>query len=229
MRNGLIFVLILISTISLFHFYSDSFYSLNLLEQKKINKILILNNRYFSDKYFISKLSIFEGESFYKFNPYTLKKELDKIQEIKSYKFEINLNGELSIIIYEKKPFMLWHKGNKDIFVDDEGNTLNYDYHRDDKELVDLYGENADKYIFALKDYLDVNILKKLKIQKITFNQDLGWKLHISKSKCFYLPIKKLDKMMDIFENIIVSDLFQKYNIFDFRILGRVYMSKNKC
>ena len=85
MRNGLIFVLILISTISLFHFYSDSFYSLNLLEQKKINKILILNNRYFSDKYFISKLSIFEGESFYKFNPYTLKKELDKIQEIKSY------------------------------------------------------------------------------------------------------------------------------------------------
>ena len=229
MRKGLIFVLILISIISFFHFNSDSFYSLNLFNQKKINKINILNNKYFSEKYFLSKLSIYEGDSFYKFNPHTLKSELDKIQEIDSYKFEISLDGVLTVIIHEKKPFMLWNQDNKNIFIDDQGNPLNYDQYNDDLMLMNLYGKNANKYISSLKSYLDINILRSLNIKKVTFNESLGWKLYITRSKCFYLPIKKLDKVIDIFENIIVSDLFQKYNLFDFRILGRVYMSKKKC
>ena len=124
---------------------------------------------------------------------------------------------------------MLWYNENKYIFIDDEGNKLNYDYYPDDKLLLNLNGKNADKYISLLKEYLNVKIIKKLKIQKISFNEDLGWKFYINNSKCFYFPTKKLDKMMDIFENIIVSDLFKKYNFFDFRILGRVYMSNNEC
>ena len=229
MRKGLIFVLFFICVISTIHFYRDALNLSNLVNQKKINKILIINNKYFSEENFMSKLSIYEGDSFYKFNPFTLRKELDKIDEIKNYKFEMSFDGILTIIINAKSPFMIWHKENKYVFIDNEGNPLNYDYYSKEESLIDLYGNNADDYISSLKDYLNLSVIKNIKIQKISFNEDLGWKFYLTRSKCFYLPIKKLDIMIDIFENIIVSDLYHKYKFFDFRILGRVYMSNNKC
>ena len=46
---------------------------------------------------------------------------------------------------------------------------------------------------------------------------------------CIFLPLKKLDRLIDIFDDIYKSELYKKFDYFDFRVMGRVYMSNEKC
>ena len=48
-------------------------------------------------------------------------------------------------------------------------------------------------------------------------------------NNCISLPLKRLDKLIKMFENIKNSNLYEKFSFFDFRVIGRVYMSNRKC
>ena len=61
------------------------------------------------------------------------------------------------------------------------------------------------------------------------FQNNIGWQINFNDNNCILLPLKKLDKVMDLFQNIKDSSLYGKFNFFDLRIIGRVYMSKKEC
>ena len=64
---------------------------------------------------------------------------------------------------------------------------------------------------------------------KFFFFNNIGWKITFHNKKCFFFPLKKLEKVTDIFENIVNSHLYFEFNFFDLRIKNRVYLSKKEC
>ena len=49
-----------------------------IFKKKKIKVIELINNNKISEDYFYEKISVKEGQSFWKFNPFKLKKDLEK-------------------------------------------------------------------------------------------------------------------------------------------------------
>ena len=91
-----------------------------------------------------------------------------------------------------------------------------------------MYGKAANTNIKTLKEnFLDKDFTK-LKVKEIFFFQNIGWKIKFYNNKCVFFPLKKLEKTYDLFENIMNSQLYSEFNLFDMRIKIRVYMSK-KC
>ena len=66
-------------------------------------------------------------------------------------------------------------------------------------------------------------------IKTIIFQKNVGWTISFKDANCILLPLKKLDKVMDIFQNVRESEIYKKFNYYDLRISGRVYVSNKKC
>ena len=197
--------------------------------KKKINIIELIDNDKISKDYFFKKISIKEGQSFWKFNPFKLKKDLENFNEIKNFSFHLNWSGILQIEIDETEPFMIWTRGEKINYIDLNGSILKFDIDREKDSLIKLFGNNADLQISELNNLL----LKKEKtlrsINSIYYQNNIGWKLIFHNNKCVLLPLKKLEKVLDIFQDIINSELYSQFNFFDLRVFRRVYMSNKKC
>ncbi len=229
MRRNLISFLILVLIILLINFLAKKQVIQEIFNTKKINKIIIINNNYISEELLFSKLNIKEGQSFWSFNPLSLKLKLDSIKEIESYKFRLGWNGTLKIRIEEKKPNMLWIFDNIKKYIDNEGNVLEFKIENSKQKIITLIGENANIKIkeltATLKNYK--NIFSE--IEQISLDKKLGWQIKLYDSNCIFLPLKKLDRLIDIFDDIYKSELYKKFDYFDFRVMGRVYMSNEKC
>ena len=200
-----------------------------MFKKKKISIIELIHNDKISKDYFFKQISVKEGQSFWKFNPFKLKKDLENFNEIKNFSFHLNWSGILQIEIDETEPFMIWTRGEKINYIDLNGSILKFDIEREKDSLIKLFGNNADLKISELNNLL----LKKEKtlrsINSIYYQNNIGWKLIFHNNKCVLLPLKKLEKVLDIFQDILNSELYSQFNIFDLRVYSRVYMSNKKC
>ena len=200
-----------------------------IFKKKKINIIELINNDKISKDYFFKQISIKEGQSFWKFNPFKLKKDLENFNEIKNFTFYLNWSGILKIKIDEKEPFMIWIRDENINYVDFNGSILKFDIMEEKDSIIKLFGNNANLKISELNNLL----LEKEKILRSTnsifYQNNIGWKLIFHNNKCVLLPLKKLEKVLDIFQDILNSELYIQFNFFDLRVFRRVYMSNKKC
>ena len=200
-----------------------------IFKKKKINIIELINNDKISKDYFFKKISVKEGQSFWKFNPFKLKKDLENFNEIKNFTFHLKWSGILQIEIDETEPFMIWIRDENINYIDFNGSILKFDIKEDKDSIIKLFGNNANLQISELNSLL----LKKEKtlssINSIFYQGDIGWKLIFHNEKCVLLPLKKLEKVLDIFQDITNSELYSQFNFFDLRVFRRVYMSNKKC
>ena len=122
MRIFIIFLLALITifTANLVKISND----ITEIFNKKINIIELIDNDKISKDYFFKKISIKEGQSFWKFNPFKLKKDLENFNEIKNFTFYLSWSGILKIKIDETEPFMIWIRNEKTNYIDLNGNIL---------------------------------------------------------------------------------------------------------
>ncbi|MEE2695185.1 MAG: cell division protein FtsQ/DivIB [Pseudomonadota bacterium] len=229
MRNNLIFAMVIIFSAFLikYSFEKNGFDKIFLA--KKIHEIKLENNKYLSKNFIFRKIDIREGQIFWFFKPFQLKKQLSSLKEIKNFKFYLDPNGVLLIIIEEVKPFMKWiNKGHKN-YIDEAGNVLKINYQDLSSSLIELHGSQANKNINSLNKVLIKYQTFLRKITKIFFQNNVGWQIFLDDSTCLYLPLKKLDKLVNIFENIRKSELYENYRSFDMRVIGRVYMNETEC
>jgi cell division septal protein FtsQ len=196
---------------------------------KKIHEVQLKNNSYLSKNFIFRKIGIKEGQIFWIFNPFKLKKQLSNLKEIKNFRFNLDPTGVLLITIEEVEPFMKWVTNNRESFIDEAGNILKINYTDHNNSLMELHGVQANKNIDSLTKVLVEYSSLISEIKKISFQNNVGWQISIADGTCLYLPLKKLDKLINIFENIKKSELYNDYNSFDFRVIGRVYMSEKKC
>ena len=228
MRSSIIFLLTLLILLVVNYVIKSNFVK-EIFTKKKINIIELLDNDKISKDYFFKTISVKEGQSFWKFNPFKLKKDLESFNEIKNFTFFLNWDGTLKIIIDETEPFMIWIRNEKTNYIDLNGNILKFHINENKYNIIKLFGNNANSQISELNDFL----LKKEKIliniNSIFFQDNIGWKIIFHNNKFVLLPLKKLEKTIDIFQNEIKSNFYKQFNFFDLRILGRVYMSNKKC
>ena len=198
-------------------------------KKKKIKIIELINNDKISKDYFFKKISVKEGQSFWKFNPFKLKKDLENFNEIKNFTFYLNWSGILEIEIDETEPFMIWIRDENTNYIDLNGSILKFEVKDEKNSIIKLFGNNANLQISELNNLL----LKKEKtlhsINSIFYQNNIGWKLIFQNNKCVLLPLKKLEKVLDIFQDITKSELYNQFNFFDLRVFRRVYMSNKKC
>ena len=90
-------------------------------KKKKIKIIELINNDKISEDYFFRKISVKEGQSFWKFNPFKLKKDLENFNEIKNFTFHLKWSGILQIEIDETEPFMIWIRDENINYIDFNG------------------------------------------------------------------------------------------------------------
>ena len=228
MRSFIIFFLALITIVTA-SLVIKSNHIIEILKEKKIKIIELINNDKISKDYFFKKISIKEGQSFWKFNPFKLKKDLENFDEIKSFTFSLNWSGILKITIDETEPFMIWIRDEKINYIDSNGSILKFDVKKNKDSIIELFGTNANFQISELNNLL----LKKEKtlssIKSIFYQNNIGWKIIFHNNKCALLPLKKLEKVLDIFQDITNLELYSQFNFFDLRIFRRVYMSNKKC
>ena len=200
-----------------------------IFKKKKINIIELTNNDKISKDYFFKQISIKEGQSFWKFNPFKLKKDLENFNEIKNFTFYLSWSGILKIKIDETEPFMIWIRDENINYLDFNGSILKFDVKEKKVNMIKLFGNDADFKISELNNLL----LKKEKtlssINSIYYQTNIGWKIIFHNNKCVFLPLKKLEKVLDIFQDIKNSELYNQFDFFDLRIFRRVYMSNKKC
>ena len=228
MRNFIIFLLALITIIS-GNLVIKSNLVKEIFKKKKINSIELINNDKITKDYLFKKISVKEGQSFWKFNPFKLKKDLESIDEIKNFTFFLNWSGKLQIEVDETEPFMIWKRNENINYIDLNGNILKFDVKADNDGIIKLFGNKANFQISELNNLL----LKKEKtlgsINSIFYQNNIGWKITFNDNKCVLLPLKKLEKVLDIFQDITNSELYSQFNFFDLRVFGRIYMSNKKC
>jgi len=228
MRILIIFLLALI-TILAATLLTKSIDIKEIFNQKKIKIIELINNDKISKDYFFRKISVKEGQSFWKFNPLKLKKDLENFNEIKNFTFNLNWSGTLRIEIEETEPFMIWIRDENINYIDFNGSILKFDKESEKDGIIKLFGYNANLQVSELNNLL----LKKEKtlsnINSIFYKNNIGWKLILHNNKCVLLPLKKLEKVLDIFQDITNSELYSQFNFFDLRVFRRVYMSNKKC
>ena len=229
MRSNIIYIIIILLFLYLVNFFTQGKILKDVLEYKKISKIDLVNITNISKINILNEISVEEGQSFWLFNPFKLKKELNNITEIKNFSFKLNWDGVLEISIEEKKPFMKWIVGNKVRLIDIQGNTLEMDIKHQNIKLIKLYGRNANSYINSIWEVFSERKDVQINTKSILFKNNIGWQINFNDNNCILLPLKKLDKVMDLFQNIKDSSLYGKFNFFDLRIIGRVYMSKKEC
>ena len=228
MRILIIFLLSLITILAATLVIKNN-YIKEIFKEKKIKIIELINNDKISKDYFFKKISVKEGQSFWKFNPFKLKKDLENLNEIKNYTFYLNWSGILQIEIDETEPFMIWIRDENINYIDSNGSILKFDIDEEKDSIIKLFGNNANLQISGLNNFL----LKKEQIlssiNSIFYQTNTGWKLIFHNNKCVLLPLKKLEKILDIFQDITNSELYSQFNFFDLRVFGRIYMSNKKC
>ena len=200
-----------------------------ILTKKKITIIELINNDKISKDYFFKKISVKEGQSFWKFNPFKLKKDLENFNEIKNFTFYLSWSGVLKIKIDETEPFMIWIRDENINYIDSNGSILKFDVKEQEDSIIKLFGNDADFKIPELNNLLLKKEKTLLSIKSIYYLTNIGWKLIFQNNKCVFLPLKKLEKVLDIFQDITNSELYNQFNFFDLRIFRRVYVSNKKC
>ena len=197
---------------------------------KKISKIQIENLKNLSPKIILDSIYLKEGDYFWKFNPKKLKRDFEKINEIKNYNFSLKKNGILYIFIVEKKPYMIWTFSNKKKFIDDKGNVLRFSGLNTD-QLIQISGYLNKKKFSYLNNALEKKNQFKSSIKNIYYYENTGWKIILRDKTCVILPEKKLNNVLNFFENKIRnSKIYYDYKFYDMRVLERIYLSKkNKC
>ena len=229
MRN-LIFILIIFMTfLTVLKKDLPSIFIKNAFD-KKISKIQVNNLKNLSPSVILNSIYLKEGDYFWKFNPKRLKKDFEKINEIKYYNFSLKKNGVLYISIVEKEPYMVWSFSNKKKFIDDEGNILRL-FGPDKNRLIQISGYINKKKFSYLNNVLKKNNQFKSSIKNIYYFENTGWKIILHDKTCIILPEKKLSNVLSFFEKKIKSSkIYYDYKYYDMRVLERIYVSKeNKC
>jgi len=124
---------------------------------------------------------------------------------------------------------MIWIRDENINYIDFNGSILKFDVKEEKDSIIKLFGNNANLKISELNNLLLEKEKTLRSINSIFYQNNIGWKLIFHNNKCVLLPLKKLEKVLDIFQDITNSELYKQFNFFDLRVFRRVYMSNNKC
>ena len=210
-----------------FYHSKDIFFE-NFFLKKKIHKIELNNLKYLKRTEILNSIHVKVNQSFWLFNYAQLANDLEKINEVEKFKFELNPNGVLKINIKEKNPYIIWNKNGVFTFLDNTGEKLNYN--QTFSNILTVHGNNIKENFISLKNIIEKkNKILPYNLNEIYLQNDLSWKLVYENSKCIIFPLEELEFHNNLIDKLKLMKLTENFNKIDFRIKGRIYLSENKC
>ena len=107
--------------------------------------------------------------------------------------------------------------------------SLKFNIKEQKDSIIKLFGNDANFKISELSNLLLKKKTTLISINSIYYQTNIGWKIIFHNNKCVFLPLKKLEKVLDIFQDITSTELYNQFNFFDLRVFRRIYMSNKKC
>ena len=188
-----------------------------------IKKIIIENNDVVEKKKIKQKLSFLYGSNLFFIDTNQIKKQLKKIEFIKSYKIKKIYPETIVIKIFERKPVaIIQNKKNKKFFTI-SGQVIDYSNLKRFKDLPLVFGDERSFNNFYNK-LIDINFPIN-EIKKFYLFKSNRWDMITKKNQTIKLPIKNFENSLKNFINLNKQVSFEKYKIFDYRIKDQLILN----
>ena len=194
-------------------------------EETKVYKINIFNLKNFEKKKLMEIIGFKINQNIFMIDLKKIKKKLQNINEIESFKIKRNTDGVLNIYIEEKKPFMFWEFDGKREIIGLNGEVL--DYYKVEKKLPLIKGKNANHHIKELYRIIQLNKNVSVNFLYGEYIEEYRWDLYFKDNFHVKLPSKNysdsLLKLNKFFEN---KEFKKNYKILDMRVNNRIFLKQ---
>ena len=232
MRIITIFLILLFITFfyqkELFSFISKiNFNSMNsfLNERIQIKSIKIKNLQLIDEKEILKKINL-KDSNLLNLNLESLKEQLMTINEIETLSIEKKINGDLNILVQEKKPFVFWKVDGKRFLIDTKGIILNYkNYQNNDLKIVT--GKSANLHATTIINKINLFPRLNLNFQSADYIDNYRWDINLSNNVKVKLPFEDYENMaLNFLDKLLKNENFEslEQKVIDLRVIGKAFV-----
>tara|TARA_B100001057_G_scaffold224214_1_gene224521 strand:+ start:15725 stop:16381 length:657 start_codon:yes stop_codon:yes gene_type:complete len=188
----------------------------------KLKKIEIENNFLLNEKNIKKSLAKIYNRNLIFLNNKDIESTLTQNSLIESFIFKKKYPDTLKIKIFEKKPIaILVNKKNK-FYLSDKIDLIDFNVIQINKDLPYVFGNKDDfKLLYSnlIKIKFPVNIVKKY-----TLYDSGRWDIKTVNDKIIKLPLQNYKQNLKNYMNIMGTENFKKYFLFDYRIKNQLIL-----
>ena len=204
-----------------FELVKSSLYSFFYNKNLKIRNISFFNLKNLNENDLKKKIPVKIGDNIFNINYKKIEDKLIKKNEISSLKISLTMKGDLNIFIQEEMPFMVWFDNGKKHLINKNGKMLNYDISKY-KNLKFIKGKYANKHIKSLYDNLIKFEEVFYRFNSAEYVENYRWNIKLNDNTIIELPIFKIEKSLEILNNLLRDKKIDNYKFIDLRIDGRI-------
>ena len=194
-------------------------------ERIKIKSIKIENLQLLDEKQILEKINL-KDSNLLNLNLKSLKEQLMRIDEIETLSIEKKINGDINILVQEKKPFVFWEVDGKRFLIDTKGIILNYkNYKNNDLKIVT--GKLANLHANSIINKINLFPKLNLKFQSADYVENYRWDINLSNNVKVKLPFEDNENIaLNFLENLIKNENFESFEkkVIDLRVIGRAFV-----
>ena len=194
-------------------------------ERIQIKSIKIKNLQLIDEKEILEKINL-KDSNLLNLNLESLKEQLMTINEIETLSIEKKINGDLNILVQEKKPFVFWEVDGRRFLIDTKGIILNYkNYQNNDLKIVT--GESANLHATTIINKIKLFPRLNLKFQSADFINNYRWDINLSNNVKVKLPFEDYENMaLNFLDKLVKNENFEslEQKVIDLRVIGKAFV-----
>ena len=218
MKKRFLIALVLLLLLSTYNVQNN----FSLFKNLNISEIIVENNLIVEEKRVKKKLDYLYQENLFLLNLKKIETKINDIDFIESFEIKKIYPNKIKIKIFEKTPIViLQNKKEKKYFTNKE-DTINF-FELDKFEgLPIVFGDKKNFQVFY-NDLKNINFpISEIKVFYLF--ESKRWDLVTNNNQTIKLPIKNYIKSLQNFVNLKNQSIFQKYEIFDYRISDQLIL-----
>ena len=194
-------------------------------ERIQIKSIKIKNLQLIDEKELLEKINL-KDSNLLNLNLENLKEQLMTINEIETLSIEKKINGDLNILVQEKKPFVFWKVDGKRFLIDTKGIILNYkNYQNNDLKIVT--GKSANLHATTIINKINSFPRLNLKFQSADYINNYRWDINLSNNVKVKLPFEDYENMaLNFLDKLLKNENFEslEQKVIDLRVIGKAFV-----
>lgn len=158
--------------------------------------------------------------------PKNLSEEIkSKLPWVKHIILRRSLPDKLIVTIVEYEPFAIWRDGNNSYIIDRDGNKIPEKNLDEFKNLIVLFGKNANLHAKSLLNIMTIDSSLSANIDSASWVSDRRWNIKLNNGTLIKLPASNLNqawqRLVQLYRDRgISSDL----DLIDLRVEGKMYI-----
>ena len=183
------------------------------------------NLQLINEKEILEKINL-KDSNLLNLNLENLKEQLMTINEIETLSIEKKINGDLNILVQEKKPFVFWEVDGRRFLIDTKGIILNYkNYQNNDLKIVT--GESANLHATTIINKINLFPRLNFKFQSADYINNYRWDINLSNNVKVKLPFEDHENIaLNFLDKLVKNENFEslEQKVIDLRVIGKAFV-----